>query len=87
LLEVNINYAIGSDELNIILYKRGVTRQGKTPGKRYDRIIGYFSACENALKALVDIEIKGTGLKGLEIVVSKIQELKQTIDGVNLRKM
>jgi len=29
LLEVNINYAIGSDELNIILYKRGVTRQGK----------------------------------------------------------
>jgi len=33
------------------------------------------------------MEIKGTGLKGLEIVVSKIQELKQTIDGVNLRKM
>jgi hypothetical protein len=50
MLEINKNYAIGSDELNIILYKQG----GKL-GKKYWKILGYFSTCETALKAVVDM--------------------------------
>ena len=86
MLQINKNYALGSDELNVILYKTGVTKEGKTPGKRYDRILGYFSTAESALKALVDMEIRGTGLKDFDTMVSKIQELKEIIDGVNLGK-
>jgi hypothetical protein len=85
MVQINRNYRLESDSLNVILNKREVSK--KSPGNEHWRTVGYYSTCESALKALVDIEIKGTGLKGLEIVVSKIQELKQTIDGVNLRKM
>jgi hypothetical protein len=77
-LEISKNYAIGSDELNITLYKRRVSENGK----KYYQALGYFSSCESALKALVDMEIKGTGLRDLEAVVSKIRELKEVIDGL-----
>jgi hypothetical protein len=87
LLQINKNYALGSDELNVILYKTGVTKEGKTPGKRYDRILGYFSTAESALKALVDIEIKGTGLKDFETVVNRIQELKELTDGLGVKNL
>ena len=82
MLEINKNFAIGSDELNITLYKRGITEQGKTPGKKYWRVLGYYSTCESALKALVDMEIKGTGLKDFETVVNKIDELHKLIESL-----
>jgi len=78
-LEINKNYAIGSDELNVTLYKKGGNNE-------YWKALGYFSTCESALKALVDMEIRGTGLKNFETVVSRIQELKEAIDGLNLGK-
>ena len=80
MFQINKNYAIGSDELNVTLYKRG-------GNNKYWKPLGYFGSCESALKALVDMEIKGTGLKDFETVVSKVQELRAIIDGLNLRKM
>ena len=79
MLEINKNYAIGSDELNVTLYKREVSKQGK----KYNRPIGYYSTFRNALKALVDAEIKGTGLKGFEIVINKIDELHKLIESMS----
>ena len=79
MLPINKNYAIGSDELNVILYKREVSKQGK----KYNRPVGYYSTFNNALKALVDTEIKGTGLKGFEIVVKKIDELHKLIESMS----
>lgn len=35
----------------------------------------------------MEMEIRGTLLKDFEKVVSKINELRQTINGLNLRKM
>ena len=80
MFEINKNYALASDELNVTLYKRG-------ENNKYWKPLGYFSNCESAIKALVDMEIKGTGLKDFETLVSRIQELKQSINGLNLRKM
>jgi hypothetical protein len=85
MVQINRNYRLESDSLNVILNKREVSK--KSPGNEHWRTVGYYSTCESALKALVDIEIKATGLRDFQTVVSKIQELKQTIDGVNLRKM
>ncbi len=79
MLKINKKYTIGSDELNVTLYKRG-------ENNKYWKPLGYFGSCENILKALVDMEIKGTGLKDFKPVVTKIRELKEMIDGINLRK-
>lgn len=76
MLQINKNYAIGSGELNVTLYKREVSKQGK----KYDRPIGYYSTYRNALKALVGLEVRGTGLKSFETVVNKIDELYRLIE-------
>jgi hypothetical protein len=78
--EINRNYAIGSDELNVTLYKRG-------ENNKYWKPLGYFGTCESALKALVDIEIRGTGLKNFETVVNNILELKELINGLKGRPL
>ena len=80
MFEINRNYAISSDELNVTLYKRG-------ENNKYWKPLGYFKTCESALKALVDIEIKGTGLKDFKTVVNKIQKLKEMMKGTNLGNM
>ena len=85
MVQINRNYKIESDSLNVILSKREVSK--KSPGGERWRTFGYYSNCGSALKALVDMEIKGTGLKDLRTVVSKIQELEKMIDGANLGKM
>ena len=85
MVQINQNYKIESDNLNVTLSKREVSK--KSPGKERWRTVGYYSSFESVLKALVDMEIKGTGLKDLETVLSKIQELKKMIDGANLGKM
>ena len=79
MFEINKNYAISSDELNVTLYKGG-------DNNKYWKPLGYFGNCESALKALVDMKIRGTGLQDYETVVSKIQELKKMIDDLNLGK-
>ena len=84
IVQINRNYKIESDILNVILSKREVSK--KLPGKERWRTVGYYSTCESALKSLVDMEIKGTGLKDFREVVSKVQELRQSINGLNLRK-
>ena len=68
MVQINRNYKIESDNLNVILSKREVSKEN---GLERWRGISYYSTFENALKALVDMEIKGTGLKDFEIVVEK----------------
>ena len=85
MVQINRNYKIESDSLNIILSKREVSK--KSPSKERWRTVGHYSTCESALKAWVDMEIRGTGLKDFEIVVTKVHELRQSINGLNLTKM
>jgi hypothetical protein len=85
MVQINRNYKIESDNFNVILSKREISK--KAPGKERWRTVGYYLNCESALKALVDMEIRGTGLKDFKTLVSRIQELKQSINGLNLRKM
>ncbi len=85
MVQINRNYKIESDSLNVILSKKEVSKN--SPGKEHWRTVGYYSTCESALKGLVEMEIKGTGLKDFEKVVSKVQELRQSINGLNHRKM
>ena len=64
----------------MLLYIRG---RIQSRVKKYNRPVGYYSTFKNALKALVDAEIKGTGLKGFKIVVNKIDELHKLIESMS----
>ena len=85
MVQINRNYKIESDSLNVILSRREVSK--KSPGNDRWRTVGYFSTCEGALKALVDMEMRGTGLQDFETVVNKIRELKELTTGLGVKNL
>ena len=77
-------YKIESDNLNIVLYKRRVTKAtAKKPSHDYWYVEGYYSKISNALKALVDLGVAETGLKDLKTVVKKQEEIYRLIESLN----
>jgi hypothetical protein len=81
-LNVNDKYKIESDELNVTLYEKYISEKGKNKGKELWKPVSYHGNVEMALKSLVDKEINGTGLKDIQAVVTKVQELKKLISEV-----
>jgi len=75
------NWKIEADELNVILYKRQGQKLGEKAKYQW-KAIGFYSTVANALKDLVNYEIRATGLKDLQTVVNKIDELNKRIDGL-----
>jgi len=75
------NWKIESDALNVILYEKVV---GKKSGKEYWKAHSYYSSFHNALDALIDMEIGGTGLDDLKAVDAKIEELKGQIATIKI---
>jgi len=81
---VNIGdkYKIESDELNVALYEKYISKEGKNKGKPQWKPVSYHGNVESALKSLVDKEINGTGLRDIKTVVTKVEELKKLISEV-----
>ncbi len=81
---INKDYKIESDELNVSLYKRQIVeKEGKTKGNEYWVAIGHWGSVEHALRGLVDLRIKGTGMKDLESIVKEIESIKKDISRLN----
>ena len=90
---INKNYKIESDSNNIVLLeRRTITGTGRNKSIKRIRAVGeeywlptnFFSSVKNALHYIVEQEIMGTGLKDLETVVAKVQELHDMIDGLKV---
>lgn len=75
------NWKVEADSLNVILSQRKV-RKRKDDKPTYEdwEAIGYYSTVANALKDLVNYEVRATGLKDLQTVVNKIDELGKQIE-------
>ena len=72
-------YKIESDSLNVTLYQKVNVK--KTGGIRWQPI-AYFSSPQNALDHLVKLEAMENGMKDLETVVEKIEELHRLISSL-----
>ena len=87
LIEINERYRIGSDkDKNIILYEKVHKRERDKKNKTWveldettDVVRGYYPNLEVLLKSLVKKEIIGTGLKDIETIQDKIEELQKII--------
>ena len=73
------NYKIESDDLNVTIYERSTAKKGKFAGEDVWHSIGFYATLKAAIDALVDKEIKGTGLKDLQDVYKKIEQLKRDL--------
>ena len=87
LININERYRIGSDkDKNIILYEKVHKRERDEKNKTWveldettDVVRGYYPNLEVLLKSLVKKEIIGTGLKDIETIQDKIEELQKII--------
>jgi hypothetical protein len=82
-VEINKHFRIEADSLNILLLEKHEPQKG---GPAYDSIEGYFANIGEALRYVVDAEIKGTGLKDIATINAKIKELHGMIDRIAVAK-
>lgn len=86
-MDININsdYRITSDPMNIILQKKKVTKEGgtaKVVGKGYWINIGYFPNLEQAFKRCVDYEIMSSDLEGVIEIKKHLSKIHKDIENV-----
>jgi hypothetical protein len=79
-VQSNKDWKIESDNLNVTLYQRFVYTRGVKKGSDGWREAGYYSTIKSAYNALIEMDIKGTGLKDLETVLDRIEELKRSLN-------
>ena len=78
---IGSKWKIESDALNITLSRRHTVKATpKMPAHEIWVPEGYYSSVENALKGLLNMEVKATGFKDLETVLKRISQVESMID-------
>ena len=77
------NWKIEADKLNVIISRKHSgdknPRTGETSTKVFWSIEGYYSNMRDALRAMVEQEVRDTQLKDLQVIVAKQEELYELI--------
>ena len=82
-MKLNDKYKIvATDERNVTIQEKVITEKEDGSTKTSWKVIGYYRDVNQALKGVVKKEINGTGLKKLETICEKINELYEYIDEV-----
>ena len=60
MIQLNKDYALSADSMNIILHQRKVNQKEgtKSYGDEYYSVVGYYSSVESVLKALINKQIQ-----------------------------
>lgn len=79
---INENYKVESDDLNVIVSKRMIGKDREGNERITWKNIAFCPTVESALKYLAKKEVLGTGLKDLETVNQKIDDLYKYIENL-----
>ena len=69
------DYVITSDEFNIILNTKHVTKEGKKVGTEYLKPIGYYSNFHTLFQKLLTVEITKSDLTSIQDISNQIGQL------------
>lgn len=84
-MQINENWKIESDADNVTLFQRRITQpkdtnlSPRTSWKSY-----YYGTVQQALKGLVTFELNATGLKSIEVIIKKQDEIFKLIDSIKI---
>ena len=77
MIQLNEDYALSADDMNILLHQRKVNQKEGTKnyGKEYYSVVGYYSSVESVLKALVNkqIQLSISEQTTLESIVNSVE--------------
>ena len=81
-MKINEKYSIESDVLNVTVYEHSIVKEEESEnfGKEVKKPVGYLTTIDQAFKFLIDREVKGTGMKELNMIMNKITELRTDIE-------
>ena len=81
-MRINKKYSIESDVLNVTVYEHSIVKEEESEnfGKEVKKPVGYLTTIDQAFKFLIDREVKGTGMKELNMIMNKITELRSDIE-------
>ena len=81
-MRINEKYSIESDVLNVTVYEHSIVKEEESEnfGKEVKKPVGYLTTIDQAFKFLIDREVKGTGMKELNMIMNKITELRTDIE-------
>ena len=97
MIQLNEDYALSADSMNILLHQRKVNQREGTKGygDEYYSVIGYYTSVESVLKALINkqIQLSILNLKAevfkvdLDVHKTQVDEIKsdilETLDKIN----
>ena len=78
MIQLNDDWKIDTDPLNIILKRRIISKKGDV----YWKNVGYYNTFERAIKDIVKKEILEVEPFNFSIVCNKIDKLYKVIDGL-----
>lgn len=84
-MQINENWKVESDSDNVTLLQRRITQPKDTSqAPRTSWKPSYFGNVQQALKGLVTNELNATGLKSIEVIVKKQDEIFKLIDSIKI---
>lgn len=78
-LAINDTWMLKSDDLNIILMRKRDKTHHRSKGDSISYETFYYNTISGALQAVLDKEVKGTGLKSVQEVNNRITKIEQEI--------
>jgi hypothetical protein len=90
-LQINNDYRIRTDELNVMLEKRRVGKKGATEGIETWDIVGYYPEMRWAYNAMLKRSIHVSDLEGVQAIVTAIErvemDIKESLSESNIRRL
>lgn len=68
-----VGYALGADDMNLILYSLQIAKSGKQEGEIRRTPIGYFSTVKACLERIKFMEVISSDLNDLEALDKRVQ--------------
>ena len=81
-MKLNDNYRILSDDMNVILQKKYLKKDGVTEEWKS---VKWYGNLKEALLGFTKLEILGTGMEDFKTIVAKMEELEETIKNMEVK--
>ena len=79
IIQLNDQYRLNSDALNIVLAEKTIAEKGINAGQEVWKTLGYYPNLQSAVKGCLNHDIMARDLRGVNEVIDRIDELEEKI--------